>query len=534
MRCWKGGTWVRKLKSALLCVCLLLSLWGCGFGGKKDMDFIAVLPGDLATLDPQMAAGQAAGTVLGSIFEGLCRIGEDGEVLPGVAERWKANDSDTEFAFRLRGDAQWSDGSPVIADDFLFAVQRALRPETGAGSIDDLFIIKNARAVYRGELDESALGVSVPDDRTVVFTLEESCPDFPALTAGNRYFPCSRAYFEESAGHYGLSARYLLTNGPFTFVSDYAWNTDYNERKVSLVRSGTYRGSRHVDAASVTYLIDYDALIDTDPAAALSQGMADVLPVTEGTARSLEEQDCGILALEDGVTGLLLNPSAQSLSYVGTRELFVRTLDRENLLALVDSPEARGIIPACVLWDGAPYYGADDARYASQDDSLTQAIPSLLDLMEWDNVPSITVLCPDDEQSIAVANGFLVSWNAKLGNAFNIEPLPENQFLSRIAAGNYEAALYTLRAGGVTPYSVLRNFESGASPALLQSEDYDALLHGASFTLGSYQALEDAVRDAYVFYPLFQSKSYYALAPGVSGISVSPDLRTDFSAARKR
>ena len=63
------------------------------------------------------------------------------------------------FTFHLDSSAKWSDGSPVVADDFLFAIQRALRPETATPSVDDLFIIQGARAVYQGEADESFLAL---------------------------------------------------------------------------------------------------------------------------------------------------------------------------------------------------------------------------------------------------------------------------------------------------------------------------------------------------------------------------------------
>ncbi len=524
---------MNRLLSALFC-CLILLVSCAGCGGKADMAFTAVLPENVTTLDPQTASKVSEYLVIGSLFEGLCRVGEDGKVLPGVADRWDHNGDYTEFTFHLRK-ARWADGTPVTAADFIFGVTRALRKETGAVSVDDLFVIKNARAVYNGEAEENTLGLTAENDRTLVVTLEKSYPDFPGLTAGSHYMPCSQAYFEECAGHYGLSAGYLLTNGPFTFSSQYSWNTDYNERSLSLVRSNEYRGQRKTVAASLQYLIDYDDAIDQDPVASLSAGTADILKLSETEAKEAEELGCTILAMDDAVTGLLLNFNADSLSYVGTRELFVKTLDRSNLLAQREKgSEALGLMPACVLWDGESYYADGEPQYTLQDDQAVQTIPSLLDLLEWDKVPSITVLCPDDEESVAVANECLISWNAKLGNAFNILPLPADELNQRVAQGNYEAALYDLRAGGVSPYNVLRNFKSDASPLLLGSESFDSALHELSFDLDSFRQLEDMVRDQYVFYPLFQSRSYYGLAPGVTGITVSPDQMLDFSQGRKK
>lgn len=525
---------MKRLISLLLTAALLLCLSGCGTG-KADMDLTAILPQDVSTLDPQTASGPASAIVIGSIFEGLCRIGDDSETLPGVADRWDHNKDFSEFTFHLRS-AKWSNGDAVTAEDFVFGVVRALTPETGASSLDDLFLIKNAEAFYAGEADRESLGIWAKNDRTLVVELESGYPDFPALTAGNHYMPCNQEYFEESAGHYGLSAEYILTNGPFTFPHIYAWNTDYNEKSISLVRSNNYRGARRVVPASLTYLIDYDSAIDADPLNALSKAEVDILELPEALARQAEEQGCGVLALDDAVTGLLLNPKADALDYVRTRELFVKTLDRQNLLALGAGmgDEAVGIMPPCVLWDGESYYAEGETRYTPQDDEIVEIIPSLLDLLKLESIPSITVLCADNEGSIAAANGFLMSWNSKLGNAFNILPLPESEVKSRVASGEYEAALYTLRAGGSTPYSVLKAFASAASPTLLENPDYDGALRGLDFSLASYQKLETALQENYVFYPLFTAKTYYALAPGVSGVTVSPDQRIDFASARKK
>ncbi len=518
---------------ALLSISLLLALPGCG--GKAGKDFTAVLPGDVTSLDPQTASGVSASIVIGSIFEGLCRVGPDSQPLPGVAERWTHNRDHTEFTFRLRK-ARWSDGTPVTADDFVFGVTRALSPETGAASPEDLFLIENARAFHEGQTGPEVLGIAAEDDRTLVFRLETGYPDFPLLTAGNHYMPCNRAYFEESAGHYGLSAEYTLTNGPFTFPSIYAWDTDYNERSVTLVKANEYRGERKAAAASLTYLIDYDSAIDEDPVGSLGRGDVDLLELSEEQARQAEEAGCTVLSLDDGVAGLLLNPRADALNNAAIRELFFKTLDRQELLdrgATVLMGEAYGVMPRCVLSNGDSYYAEGETCYPLQDDGVLAGIPSLLEMLERSAVPSITVLCPDDQRSIDMANSLLMSWNSKLGTAFNILPLPESEVKSRVANGDYEAALYTLWAGGATPFDVLKNF-AGTASLSMEDPEYDSALANLSFTPEGFRELEGTLRDLYVFYPLLTAQSYYALAPGTSGIAVSPDDRWDFSQARKK
>ena len=55
------------------------------------------------------------------MFMGLTTEAADGSVIPGAAESWTISDDGTVYTFTLR-DHTWSDGTPVTADDFVFAL----------------------------------------------------------------------------------------------------------------------------------------------------------------------------------------------------------------------------------------------------------------------------------------------------------------------------------------------------------------------------------------------------------------------------
>ena len=422
-----------------------------GASVSQKTDVTAAMSVDFMTMDPMDTSDTLSGGVQRLIMDGLFGFDDEMKIIPLLAESYEANEDATEFTFHLRPRAQWSDGTPLTAQDFVFGITRALSSSTGAVA-EDMLAIVNARAYAAGEVDASALGVVAEDDHTLVIRLEKSNPDFPSLTAGAHYMPCNQDYFQSCQGHYGLSSEYLITNGPFTFASIYAWQTDSGERSITVTRSETYRGERKASAASVTYLIDYDEAYDTDPVAALSSGEVDIAALTAVQAQAAEEAGCGVLAVDDAVTGLLLNPQSDKLENTQLRSLFFKTLDRADLLSRREGAvEAQGIMADCVLWDGEPYYSQGTQAYTPQDLEATQELPSLLRSLELDEMPSITVICLNDEESINVVNGMLVAWNSALGNAFNLEPLSASQFQARIASGNYEAALYTLRAGAPPP-----------------------------------------------------------------------------------
>lgn len=528
----KTGSLPKRIARTLLCALFLLTFTGCG--PKSEMDFTAVLFRDILTLDPQAASRSSELQIIGEIFEGLCRVDENGEAVPGVASRWESSAGGRRFTFHLRK-ARWSDGEPVTAADFVFGIARALRPETAAVNVQDLFVIRNARAVYAGQAEESALGLTAENDRTLVVELESPYPDFPLLTAGAHYMPCRENFFDESAGHYGLSAAYLLTNGPFDFAGNYAWDTGYNERSVSLTASATYHGERTAEPATVKYLIDYDESYDSDPLAALTAGSVDVWPASRSLLLTAEERDIPSIAADNAVVGLLLNPQDEALHNVYLRQMFIQTIDRQELLARGADlgPEARGIVHSGTLWGGEPYYDEGEQAFAPQDPEITGGLDYLLDSMELERVPSITVLCPDDPTSTQVADGLLIAWNRTLGNAFNLLPLPQAELEYRVRAGDYQAALYTL-AGGPTAFDALAAFGSESSPQLLNDPDYDAQLKGAAFDLSACKALEATLQAQYVFYPLFEGRTAYVLNPKAEGITVLPSGLVEFAGGKKR
>ncbi|MGO4842734.1 ABC transporter substrate-binding protein, partial [Rhizobiaceae sp. 2RAB30] len=76
------------------------------------------------TLDPSRSG--AAGNIepFGQIYSRLLRrSAETGELEPGLAEKWEVSSDDLVYTLYLR-EAQFSDGSPVTADDVAFSLER--------------------------------------------------------------------------------------------------------------------------------------------------------------------------------------------------------------------------------------------------------------------------------------------------------------------------------------------------------------------------------------------------------------------------
>ncbi len=65
------------------------------------------------------------------LFEGITIVGPDGEILPGSATSWENKDF-TEWTFKIRDGAKWSNGDPVTAEDFVYSWRRLADPDTAS------------------------------------------------------------------------------------------------------------------------------------------------------------------------------------------------------------------------------------------------------------------------------------------------------------------------------------------------------------------------------------------------------------------
>ncbi len=84
------------------------------------------------TLDPQLAADNAALTVVADLHEGLTAEDERGSIVPGGAESWTVERGGLEYTFRLRRGLRWSNGDALTADHFAAGLRHALDPATAA------------------------------------------------------------------------------------------------------------------------------------------------------------------------------------------------------------------------------------------------------------------------------------------------------------------------------------------------------------------------------------------------------------------
>ena len=95
---------------------------GSGEVGKTDITF--AMGADIVTLDPAGQQDTTTSVIIKHVYSTLLDIDDDGNLVPDLAESYELV-NDTDFVFKLREDAVWSDGTPVTANDVKFTFDRA-------------------------------------------------------------------------------------------------------------------------------------------------------------------------------------------------------------------------------------------------------------------------------------------------------------------------------------------------------------------------------------------------------------------------
>lgn len=138
----------------------------------------------LGSLDPaSVSAEPGATTVFGLFAETLVGVEpRTGELVPGLATRWKADDGLKRFTFTLRRGARFSDGTPVRAADVKAGLDRVAAKATRSPLAHLLDVVAGYDAASKGAAPGLS-GITTPDASTVVFTLRLPFAEFPTRLA---------------------------------------------------------------------------------------------------------------------------------------------------------------------------------------------------------------------------------------------------------------------------------------------------------------------------------------------------------------
>ncbi len=446
--------------------------------GGEDAEVLRdYLAGDISTLDTAQATDGYSFNVINNFVEGLYRLDENEEPVPGVAESVEVSDDGLSYTFTLRDDARWADGEPVVSEDFRYAWLRAMDPEV-AGSYAFLLseYIEGGSEYNAGEGSADDVAIRTPDDRTLEVKLANPTPFFLSLTAFPTYMPLREDFVEEQGDEYAQTADNLLANGPYV-------PTEYNPSDgVVFEKNEEYWDKGNVDIETV------DARVIGDAQTALNLYKSDELDVVALDSENVERfADSDEFTVEAAFETLILyfNNADETLANENIRKALQRGFDREEyvdgLLGGVSEP-AYGLVPPEMAGpsedesfreftgDVIPEFDPDSARELYE-----------RGVEELGEEPTIEISVSDISTSQDAGTFLQSQWEENLGADVEVRILPFDALLEAAGEGEYQISASTWIADFNDPVNYLDLFTTNSSfnDPNFENEEYDDLISGA-------------------------------------------------------
>jgi oligopeptide transport system substrate-binding protein len=169
------------------------------------------------SVDPHKTSTVYEANILRDLFQGLVMQDEKANLIPGAAESWTVSDDGTVYTFKLRKDGVWSDGTPVTAEDFVFAFHRLEDPATGAEYASMLYPVKGAEDFNTKKGKAEDMGVKAIDATTLEVTLKAPTPYFLEMLTHQATYPVNKASMDKLGADW-IKPGKLVSNGAYTLA----------------------------------------------------------------------------------------------------------------------------------------------------------------------------------------------------------------------------------------------------------------------------------------------------------------------------
>ncbi|GMG87537.1 peptide ABC transporter substrate-binding protein [Biformimicrobium ophioploci] len=437
-----------------------------------------------SSLDPHMARIDNERNILADLFEGLVTLDQDGNILPGVAQSWESEGSRV-FIFQLRQDARWSNGDPVVAEDFVYGWRRAVTPGTASRCPEVISesAIENSAAISKGEQPVESLGVRAITSHTLEVRLERPVSYLVSMLQQVCFLPLHSETLA-THGERWTRADNLVGNGAF-YLSE--WRV--NERVV-LEKNRNYWGAESVRLNKVTFL----------PIAAdmqFSRYMADDLDMTFGIpvdqrdrVKSSHPAEINVVKTY-GSFGITINIAKPPLDNPDVRLALAYALDRGTIASKVykgGSPAFTNVPPEMPSMSSALV----DLGGLSQSDREARA-RDFLALAGFSREKPLELklnyLKTPNNKKLALAVSAM--WKKVLGADITLEALEWKSIVERVQNGDLELGIRGFGAAYPDPASILNYRLSGNSPGYGYASDrFDSIMLEATRTSDPVQRAE--------------------------------------------
>ncbi len=251
---------IALLSVAVMIICMALG--GCskkptGSGGSEVSEEMTICVGSYPdTIDPALNSTADGATYIIHAFSGLVGYmqSNDGtiQLVPDCAvelpEGVEGDDGKVSYTYTLKDNLKWSDGSPVTAEDFVWAWNRAVSPETAA---DYEYMFSVIDGYEEASVGEGKLNVTASEDKkSLTIVLSSDVPYFNELLAFPAYMPVKRSVVEGNES-WAVRADTYIGNGPYKV-------TEFTGGRLVMEKNENYHNAQAVKTQRLIFSFNED------------------------------------------------------------------------------------------------------------------------------------------------------------------------------------------------------------------------------------------------------------------------------------
>lgn len=469
-------------------------------------------------LDPATLQTEVEYTIDTALFEGLVNIANDGEtILPGVAERWEVSPDGLRYTFHLRPDAQWSDGSPLTAADFVYAFRRVFTPSLGCENNVYGYAITGARAMNEGR--GTALGVSAPDAHTIEIQLDFRTPYLLYVLAGAPFVPVPRAVVERFGGGTTTGTAWtrpgnLVGNGPFVLA---AWEPNQD---LVVTRNPRYWDRGRVRLREVRFYPTDNREAEERAFRAGQLHVTYRLPLSKLAAyRSRGDPRLHLTPQLDSLY-LICNVAKRPLADGRVRRALALAIDRNRIVPAVGQG---GLSPAHSLTRPGTA-GYVPAALVDFDPAGARQLLAEAGFPGGRGFPVVRLQLGNGSGT-ALAEAIQAGWRESLGVRVEIETQEQKTFFDALRVGDFQLGLMAFFYGVNAPETMLMVAQSGSNwnNTHWKSPAFDQAYHDANFAgdeptrRAAFDRMEHILHDEAAFIPVAFVNQPHLVSPMVRG-----------------
>ncbi|MBQ3091583.1 MAG: peptide ABC transporter substrate-binding protein, partial [Clostridia bacterium] len=289
-----------------------------------------------ATLDPALISTTAMGNVFTNASANFFRAQADGTLALDLGESYTFDADTLTYTFKIKEGLKWSDGEPLTAEHFVYAIKRAI----GYGP-DNAYAARNLVSFVVGGVeaadnqmdvaDMTNVGVAALDDTTFTVQLNEVHPFFHKFFSGNTTSPVRPDFAVEHESAWSV-------NGTYPSCGPMVMESINPEEQAVFVKNENYWDAENVTLDKLTVLVMPDQTAQLN---AFKAGQLDIATSVPSETASNSQYQNNFYKAEKYTCNyfVLLNTGAKNtvpeLMDVRVRKAMNLCLDKDTMLAVL-------------------------------------------------------------------------------------------------------------------------------------------------------------------------------------------------------